>query len=53
MAMQHPNPLAAEGWIELGAFDDAAEELHNCPSEVKSSIAYIQLGVRICEGKGR
>lgn len=44
---------AAEGWIELGNFDEAPEELHNCPPEVKSSIAFLKLWVRICEGLNR
>lgn len=39
--------LAAEGWIELGNFDEAAEELHNCPPSVKSSIEWLKLWVRI------
>lgn len=43
----HPNLLAAEGWIDLGNFDEAATELHNCPAAVKSSIEWVQLWVRI------
>jgi hypothetical protein len=27
----HASILAAEGWIELGNFDEAANELHNAP----------------------
>jgi hypothetical protein len=49
----HPNLRAAEGWIELGNNDEAAGELHNCPPEVKSSIAFLKLWVRICEGERR
>lgn len=49
-----PHPLqAAEGWIELGDYDEAAEELHNCPPAVKSSVAFVKLWVRIYAAKGR
>ena len=49
----HPNMRAAEGWIELGNFDEAAEELHNSPPAVKSSVAFLKMWVRICEGLNR
>jgi tetratricopeptide (TPR) repeat protein len=49
----HPNLLAAEGWIELGSYDEAAEELHNCPPDVKSSVSFVKLWVRIFAAKGR
>jgi tetratricopeptide (TPR) repeat protein len=41
------NLLAAEGWIELGNYDEAVEELHNCPVPVKSSVEWVKLWVRI------
>jgi hypothetical protein len=43
----HPTLLAAEGWIELDNFDEAAEELHNCPPEIKSSLPWLKLWVRV------
>jgi tetratricopeptide (TPR) repeat protein len=43
----HPNVRAAEGWIDLGNYDEAAEELHNCPPAVKSSIEWVKLWVRV------
>jgi len=49
----HRNVLAAEGWIELGNYDEAAEELHNSPPEIKSSIEWIKLWVRIYAAKSR
>jgi len=49
----HSNIRAAEGWIELGNFDEAAEELHNCPPAVKSSIEWVKLWVRIYTMKQR
>ena len=44
---------AAEGWIELGNFDEAAAELHNCPPAVKSSVEWVKLWVRIYAAKNR
>jgi tetratricopeptide (TPR) repeat protein len=38
---------AAEGWIELGNYDEAAEELHNCPPAIKSSMPWVKLWVRV------
>jgi tetratricopeptide (TPR) repeat protein len=43
----HRNIRAAEGWIDLGNYDEAAEELNNCPVPVKSSIEWVKLWVRI------
>jgi tetratricopeptide (TPR) repeat protein len=43
----HPNILAAEGWIELGNYDEAAEELHNCRPATKTSVEWIKLWVRV------
>ena len=43
----HPNIRAAEGWIELGNYDEAAEELHNCPPAIKSTVEWVKLWVRI------
>jgi tetratricopeptide (TPR) repeat protein len=42
-----PRIRAAEGWIELGNYDEAAEELHNCPPEIKSSLPWLKLWVRV------
>lgn len=44
---------AAEGWIELGSYDEAAEELHNCPALVKSSVEWVKLWVRVYVAKER
>lgn len=43
----HPKLRAAEGWIDLGNYDEAAEELHNCPPAIKSSIGWVKLWVTI------
>jgi tetratricopeptide (TPR) repeat protein len=42
---------AAEGWIELDNFDQAAEELHNCAPAIKSSVEWIKLWIRIYSAK--
>lgn len=49
----HPNLLAAEGWIELGNFDEAAEQLHNCPPAVKSSVPWLKLWIRVYAATNR
>ena len=41
--------MAVEGWIDLGNFAEAAEELHNLPPALKSSEAFCRLWVRIYE----
>lgn len=50
-ATEHPvdarGLVSAEGWIELGLFDDAAEELHRVPPQLKSTIEFCILWVRI------
>ena len=38
---------SAEGWIELGNYAEAAEELHAFPSDLKSTTAWLRLWVRI------
>lgn len=38
---------AAEGWIELGNYDEASEELHSCPPAIKSTVECLKLWVRI------
>jgi hypothetical protein len=43
----HHGLLRAEGWLELGNVDEAAVELHNLPSEVKSSVEVLRLWVRV------
>lgn len=39
-----------EGWIELGAFAEAAEALHNLPPHLKSSMDFLQLWVLVYGG---
>jgi hypothetical protein len=36
-----------EGWIELAAYSEAAEELHNLPPALTSSVEFCRLWVRI------
>jgi hypothetical protein len=41
-----------EGWIELGNFTEAAEELHRLPSHLKSTVEFVQKWVLIYAGSG-
>jgi hypothetical protein len=39
-----------EGWIDLGNFTDAAEELNALPPHLKSTVEFIQLWVLVYSG---
>jgi hypothetical protein len=40
----------AEGWIELGEFREAGEELSQLPDKFKSSLDFVQLWIRVYAG---
>jgi hypothetical protein len=41
---------AAEGWIELGEFREAGEELNRLPDKLKSSLDFVELWIRVYAG---
>lgn len=43
----HHQLAAVEGWLELGNWREASEELHNLPPSMKSSIEVLRLWVRV------
>jgi len=49
----HPQILAAEGWIKLGNYDEAAKELNSCSTAVTASIEWLKFWIRVCAGTNR